>query len=96
MNLSYRGKFNQAITQLAKEGKSFKEIAGNNSAILLTILVASNNDKKFENSQVVFTQPISSDTTMKRIALAIPVTKLNELLLKLDIEKITVEHVFDY
>ena len=95
-NLPRYDKFNQAITELAKQGKTFKEIAGNNSAILLTILVPSTFNEKFENTQTVFTQPISSDLTLKRIALATPVADLNKLLLQLDKQKIKIEHVFDY
>lgn len=89
-------KFNLAITELAKQGVSFKEIAGNNSAILLTILVPSASNQKFENTQIVFTQPISSNLTMKRIALATPVGDLSKLLFQLDKQKIKIEHVFDY
>jgi hypothetical protein len=89
-------KFNHAITKLAIEGKSFKEIAGNNSAILLTLLVPTSDEGKFENTQVLFTQPIASNTTMKRIALTIPVPKLSNLLLQLDTRKVKIEHVFDF
>lgn len=96
INLPRYDKFNNAITELAKQGKSIKEIAGNNSAILLTILVPSIFNDKFEKTQTVFTQPVSSDLKMKRIALATPVTALNELLIKLDKQKIKIEHVFDY
>jgi len=95
-NLPRYDKFNKAITELVKQGGSIKEIAGNNSAILLTILVPSTFNEKFENTQTIFTQPISSDLTMKRIALATPVTVLNKLLIHLDKQKIKIEHVFDY
>ena len=96
INLPRYDKFNEAITELSKQGKSFKEIAGNNSAILLTVLIPTVKLFNFENPQIVFTQPISSDTTMKRIALAIPVGQLNGLITQLDKEKIKIEHVFDY
>ncbi len=89
-------KFAVAATDLAKQGHSFKEIAGNNTAILLTILVPTRCYTTFENAQTVFTQPIAADYTMKRIALAVPVPSLNKLLLQLDKEKITIEHVFDF
>jgi hypothetical protein len=89
-------KFANAITSLAKNGHSFKEIAGNNSAILLTVLVASADNTNFENTQTVFTQPISSDPTTKRVALAVPVTSLSKLLLHLSNDKIEIEHVFDF
>jgi hypothetical protein len=89
-------KFANAITALAKNGHSFKEIAGNNSAILLTVLVTNSDKTNFENTQTVFTQPISSDPTTKRIALAVPITSLNKLLLQLSNNKIKIEHVFDF
>lgn len=89
-------RFASAAVDLAKKGHSFKEIAGNNSAILLTVLVQSNNKEKFENAQTIFIQPISSDPAIKRIALATPVTTLHKLLLQLNNERIKIEHVFDY
>ena len=89
-------KFNQAIVSLAKQGKSFKEIAGKNSAILVSILVPSDFNEKFENAQIIFIQPISSDLTMKRIALATSVINLNKLLSQLDKQKIKIEHIFDF
>jgi hypothetical protein len=89
-------KFASAITAIAKNGHSFKEVAGNNSAILLTILVPNTDKTNFENTQTVFTQPIASNLTIKRIALAIPVTQLDKLLKQLDNEKIQIEHIFDY
>ena len=96
INLPRYDKFNQAIIELTKEGKSFKEIAGNKSAILLTILIPTNKQMKFENTQTLFTQPISSDTSNQRIALVIPVDRLNRLLKQLEKEKIKIEHIFDY
>jgi hypothetical protein len=96
INLPRYDKFNQAITTLAKQGKIFKEIAGNDSAILLTILVSTSNNQQFEDTQIVFTQPISSNLSMKRIALAIPVKNLNKLLIQLDKQNIKIEHIFDY
>jgi hypothetical protein len=89
-------KFNPEIMQLAKEGKVFKEIAGNNSAILLTILVPSNYNEIFGKAQIVFTQPITSETKTKRIALAIPVSQLNDLLLQLNSKNSKIEHIFDF
>lgn len=96
INLPRYDKFNQAITELSKQGKSFKEIAGNNSAILLTVLMPTSKQMKFENTQKVFTQPISSDTSNHRIALTIPVVQLNGLLTQLGKENIKIEHIFDY
>ena len=89
-------KFANAITSLANNGHNFKEIAGNNSAILITFLVANSDETNFENTQIVFTQPIASNLKMKRIALAIPVSQLAKLLKQLNYQKIIIEHIFDY
>ncbi|MGZ4034623.1 MAG: hypothetical protein ACXVP4_07150, partial [Bacteroidia bacterium] len=88
-------KFNNAICELAKNNFTFKEIAGNNSAILLTVLVSSQTTLSFDYAQIVFTQP-TSDPAIKRIAFAVPVRQLNKLLLQLDKDKIKIEHVFDF
>jgi hypothetical protein len=95
-NLPRYDKFADAAIAIAKRGHTFKEIAGNNSAILLTVLVPANNEINFKNAKTIFIQPISSDLTTKRIALAIPVKYLSSLLIQLDTNKIKVEHVFDY
>ena len=96
INLPRYDKFAAAVTDLARQGESFKEIAGNNSAILLTVMVPAAFNAHFENTQTVFTQPTSSDPATKRIALAIPVTDLNKLLIELDKQHVAIEHVFDY
>lgn len=89
-------KFANAATSLVKKGHSFKEIAGNNSAILLTVIVKEDNKVNFENAQTVFVQPFASHPSIKRIALAVPVKALSKLLLQLDNDHIKIEHLFDY
>ncbi len=89
-------KFNKSIVELARDDKSFKEIAGNTSAILLTVLVPAKTNITSDSTQIVFTQPIASDNSFKRIALVTPVSYLNKLLLELSKSNIVVEHVFDY
>jgi hypothetical protein len=89
-------KFANALTSLAKNGHSFKEIAGNNSAILLTVLVPTTFNTNFKNAQIIFTQPISSNPSIKRMALTIPVTALSALLIQFSNSKIHIEHVFDF
>ncbi|MFZ6010608.1 MAG: hypothetical protein ACOYXT_09690 [Bacteroidota bacterium] len=96
VNLPRYDKFNEAATELAKSGRSFKEIAGNSSAILITILVPADHDITFENTQIIFTQPISSDRRTKRIALTTPVPSLSKLLLEFDARHTVVEHIFDF
>lgn len=89
-------KFNQAICELAVNDFIFKEIAGNNSAILLSILVPSSNNLSLDYAQTVFTQPFATDPTMQRIGIAVPVKDLNKLLIKLDHDKVKIEHIFDF
>ncbi len=89
-------RFAAKITELAVQGFAFREIAGNNSAILLTLLVPATDKSIFENAQIIFTQPISSDSTMQRIAVTVPVASLSSFLRKLENDNIKVEHVFDY
>lgn len=89
-------KFNPAICALAKAGCSFKEIAGNTSAILVTILVPAGYDASFQNTQTVFTQPVASNPSVKRVAIATPVHNLNKLLVQLANGNVNIEHVFDY
>ena len=96
LSLPRYDQFNPAICELAKNGFSFREIAGNNSAILLTVLVSSGTELLYENAQPVFKQPITSDIATQRIAIAVPVKDLNKLLVKLDRDKIKIEHIFDY
>jgi hypothetical protein len=81
---------------LASRDIQFKEIAGNNSVILLTLVVPSNYETTFENTYLVFTQSITSDVSKKRIAVATSVKNLSSLLKKLEKENILLEHVFDY
>ncbi|HOZ51562.1 MAG TPA: hypothetical protein PLU17_06870 [Chitinophagaceae bacterium] len=88
--------FNAAIVDAAKHGAIFKEIAGNNSAILLSVLVSNIEVFNYKNTQIIFTQPIASDPTKKRIAFAVQVKNLNSILLELDRDKVFIEHVFDY
>jgi len=89
-------RFNAAACSLAEKGCSFKEIAGNNSAILLTVLVPAAQNITMPEAKVVFTQPVASNPATKRVGLAIPVPQLHKLLLQLKIERVFIEHVFDY
>jgi hypothetical protein len=89
-------KFNPAICDLAGRGCRFREIAGNTSAIVVSVLAAANTIITDKNAQVVFTQPVASDRTRKRMVIAVRVHDLSQLLNGLAREKIQVEHVFDY
>lgn len=88
--------FSPAAIQLAKTGVVFKEIAGNNSAIMLTVLTPLQFKFKDDTVQVLFEQPITTKEDQKRIALVTTVPKLNSLLLQLIEKKILLEHIYDY
>lgn len=98
-SLHYLPRYNRfaaAALELAQKGHRFKEIAGNNSAILLTVWVPAEHTTIFDHAQTVFTQPISSYPSMKRVAIATPVASLSEILIQLEKDHIKVEHVFDF
>lgn len=98
-SLSYLPRYDRFMTEAikyAEEGRSFKEIAGNTSAILVTILLSTEQHVKFQNSVTLFEQPVASNRMKKRIALVTPVSNLSPLLKQLKHDNIQVEHVFDY
>jgi len=82
--------FMRYASGLAKRGARFKEIAGNDSIILVSVL--SRND--FE--QPLFEQPILTQPGWKRIALVVPVGELAAFLNGLDARGALLEHVYDY
>ncbi|MGB5965808.1 MAG: hypothetical protein WBF77_05770 [Sulfurimonadaceae bacterium] len=88
--------FNPTVVGLAKKGISFLEIAGNNSAILLTLLVNSTYNFNIDNTQILFEQPIPSQASKKRVAVITTVPALSQTLLKIVDENLTIEHVYDY
>lgn len=87
--------FNLAVAHLAANGVTFKEIAGNTSAIMLTILT----DKPLKPDSrytTLFTQPIATTPQVKRIALVTRVADLSVTVNMLRQQDILVEHIFDY
>ncbi len=87
--------FKQAAINIAKAGGEFEEIAGNNSAILLTVLTGQewNDDTK---TKVIFNQPLPSNPELNRLAIVTPVPYLHELLLRLDDSGTEIEHLYDF
>ncbi len=89
--------FRPAAIELATSGATFKEIAGNDSAILLTVLV----DKadQLENSTkatVLFEQDSQSALSQKRIGLVTTVPLLAAVLNELISTGVEIEHIYDY
>ena len=88
--------FIPAIQHLANQGINVKEVAGNNSAILLSVL--SSKDATFDvpKCQSLFTQPITSKEDEQRIVFVTPVPDLCTTLRSLNEQGIGVEHIYDF
>jgi hypothetical protein len=95
LNLPRYAEFNQAASLLAKNEIVFKEIAGNNGAIMLTILT-NKPLKPARNYKVLFTQPIVTKPGLCRIAMVTTVGNLSTTIKTLLGNKVTIEHVYDY
>jgi hypothetical protein len=88
-------KFTHAVEGLALRQINFREVAGNNSAIMLTVVtktVLYGN----KNTCVLFTQPIFTRPGFNRIALATPVSNLSNLVRHFSNSGIWIEHIYDY
>ncbi|HZY78183.1 MAG TPA: hypothetical protein VFE50_01575 [Cyclobacteriaceae bacterium] len=99
VHLPRYNRFADAAMKLSKEGHAFKEIAGNSSAILVTVLQPTKSSMEFGDAKVLFTQLISSDPRITRVALVTKVGELNKVLLRLEKEEeegVVIEHVFDF
>lgn len=88
--------FNPTLRLLIKAGVRIHEIAGNHSAILLTIVVPINWETRFQFAKVIFKQTIATNKNLQRVALTVLVPNLSTVILALEQEKIEVEHIFDY
>ncbi len=88
--------FKETAGRMAAEGVNFSEVAGNKSLIMLTLLVPKNKRISHDDVRLLFSQKISTDESLKRIALVTPVGKLAEMLRYFRQKGIRVEHVYDY
>ncbi|PWU19961.1 MAG: hypothetical protein C5B50_05110 [Verrucomicrobia bacterium] len=88
--------FSTNACKLASEGVTFKEIAGNTSAILITVLAPRDWAGHSDEFQIIFTQPIPTKPGIERIALATPANLLAKTLQQLLGQKIAIEHIYDF
>jgi hypothetical protein len=88
--------FHPAVSALVKRGVTFREIAGNNSAILLTVLAPETWSPASPEFRQVFTQPIITKPGLKRVALVTPVRWLDKTVRFLNDQGVKIEHVYDY
>lgn len=80
---------------LARNGVEFVEIAGNRSAILVTLLAADDWVAP-PQSKSLFTQPIITKPGQKRFALEVPVGRLGAFLNGVRGHGVVLEHVYDF
>ena len=90
------GAFKTYSLALAERGVEFQEIAGNRSVILVSVLVPREWTPGDDGSEVLFTQPILTQPTLKRVALIVSVAQLANVLRSLDDSGFAIEHVYDY
>ena len=90
--------FKEHAIALARQGVDFREVAGNgeSAAILITVVAASGWQIPHERARIVFTQPILTRPERARVAFAVPVGALAELLRRLQATGVQVEHIYDY
>ena len=96
MNFSRYAPFKEAAIETAKENINFVDIAGNNGAILLTVLTEKDLKIQPEVFRLLFSQPIITMPGTKRLALVTPVSNLSKLLMYLENEGVELEHIYDY
>jgi hypothetical protein len=82
--------------KLADAGYVFHEIAGNKTALLVTLHAAK--DVKFTDKRIrpLFSQPILTRPGLTRLAVAVRVPDLSRLLNFVKAEGLKVEHIYDY
>ena len=88
--------FLPAVQHLANQNVNLKEVAGNNSAILISVLTSFGFDALPENCQALFNQPVVSNDDLQRIVFVTPVANLTDVLSELKERKVTLEHIYDF
>jgi hypothetical protein len=76
--------------------RTFQEIAGNRTAILVSALVPRDWEPAGGDATILFAQPVITRPPVKRVALVVPVGSLSSLLNTLAGPGIELEHVYDY
>lgn len=88
--------FGQYARLLAAKNVGFKEIAGNNAFITLSVLVDKYWQLTCQQCAVLYKQTILTEPSKVRIMLIVPVAQLNTVLNCLAQQHVYIEHVYDY
>jgi hypothetical protein len=81
---------------LALQGVDFREIAGNKTIILVSLIGPESWTPKTGISKILFEQPILTQRGFKRVAATIEVQSMGKALREWSEQRINVEHIFDY
>jgi FAD/FMN-containing dehydrogenase len=87
--------FRESVMALGRQGVSFREIAGNGT-ILVTSIVPEGWRYDLPAGAVLFEHPILTQPGWKRIAINAPVPHLTEIVQQLTAKQYAVEHIYDY
>jgi hypothetical protein len=83
-------KFTDAATQMLSRGIRFREIAGNRQ-IVVSAVVPAEWSGELKAGEVLFWSPILTNTSLKRVAIRVPVSELQSVTAAFPIE-----HIYDY
>jgi hypothetical protein len=87
--------FTEAVTTLAREGVQFVDIAGNHTIVMTVIAPRAWSDAA-ELGQVVCEWPILTRQEEKRVAIAVSVERLHEVIPRMEASGVRMDHVYDY
>jgi hypothetical protein len=87
--------FTKLAPRLMREGLHFEEIAGNDD-ILITLLAPSDWSYAPTEGTALFSLPILTEPQRQRLAVQVPVAKLDAVIRALDGGPATLEHIYDY
>jgi hypothetical protein len=88
--------FSPTVQKLSALGIEFKEIAGNTSALLITVLTQVDWQIDSPITKTLFTQVLPSNLQLKRTAFVTTVPQISKVLKQLKFENIEIEHIYDY
>lgn len=88
--------FTNYARELARRGVRFREIAGNRTEILVSVLAPEAWRWDAPAGSVLFTQPILTVPSLRRTVAVVPVTSLDGVLRALDRPGFEIEHIYDY
>lgn len=88
--------FSLAARELALAGATFREIAGNSAALLVTIHSGAVPAFPEEKFRTLFVQPIVTVPGRKRLAVAVKIAHLAEFILRAESGDFRIEHIYDF